>query len=98
MTRERIQNFCCINCLNTIVEYIIACDPHMETHQQAMVTEDPVTTFKNRFEKLSEKHAIPGLSLVVRSRQLFFSLKVLGTLISKIKYRQPQKPLTTLLR
>ena len=61
-----------------LTSIIIACDPHMGTHQQAMITEDPVTTFKNRVEKLREKHAIPGLSLVVRSRQQIFFAEGFG--------------------
>lgn len=50
----------------------------METHQQAMITKDPVATFKNRVEKLREKHAIPGLSLVVRYRQQIFFAEGFG--------------------
>ena len=59
------------DCVLTIIliSCLIACDLHMETHQQTSITNDPVTTFKMRVEKLREKHAIPGLSLAVRYRQ-----------------------------
>ena len=48
---------------------LIGCDPHMETHQPTTVTNDPISAFKMRVEKLRKKNAIPGLSLAVISRQ-----------------------------
>ena len=41
----------------------------MASHQPTMNTNDPVAAFKMRVENLREKHAIPGLSLAVVSRQ-----------------------------
>lgn len=71
---HKLKTIVCENINGCVLIFILfscltACDQHMETHQQTTITNDPVTTFKMRVERLREKLAIPGLSLAVLYRQ-----------------------------
>jgi len=63
------KSFKCCGLIIILFSGLTACNQHMEKHEQATITNDPVTTFKMRVEKLRQKLAIPGLSLAVLYRQ-----------------------------